>query len=121
MYRLDSNSGSGESAPCRGNAQGGAAELSGALPPRPLHGNDCSHQVHPVLELLIARYGGPWVRAAELPVLFASWDLAHRCTKAGWLKPILRGRRRTLYRLSDIAGCMNRIEAGECPPARQSR
>src|SRR5690348_10796971 len=60
----------------------------------------------------------PWVRAAQLPSLFCSWDLAYRCTSSGWLKPIIRGKRRTIYRLADVLACMRRIESGELPPRR---
>jgi hypothetical protein len=63
----------------------------------------------------------PWVRAAELPKLFSSWDLAYRCTSGGWLKPILKGKRRTIYRLADVLNCMQRIEAGEMPPSRDCK
>ena len=61
---------------------------------------------------------GPWVRAGQLPDLFCSWDLAYRCTSNGWLKPIVKGKRRTIYRLADVLDCMRRIEAGELPSAR---
>jgi hypothetical protein len=64
---------------------------------------------------------GPWVRAAELPKLFCSWDLAYRCTKGGWLRPIVQGKRRTIYRLADVLACMQRIEAGELPRPRRSK
>ena len=62
-----------------------------------------------------------WVRAADLPELFCSWDLAYRCTKSGWLKPIVQGKRRTIYRLADVLHCMQRIEAGELPSARHKK
>ena len=62
----------------------------------------------------------PWVRAAQLPELFCSWDLAYRCTKSGWLKPILQGKRRTIYRLADVLSCLQRIEAGELPLPRRN-
>ena len=61
---------------------------------------------------------GPWVRAEQLPYLFCSWDLAYRCTKSGWLKPVIQGKRRTIYRLVDVMDCIQRIEAGELPPRR---
>jgi hypothetical protein len=64
---------------------------------------------------------GPWIRAAQLPGLFCSWDLAYRCTRSGWLKPIVQGKRRTIYRLADVLNCMRRIEAGELPSARPKR
>ena len=125
MYLFDVCSESGDYAPCK-SAPLGKAEPActsvpehqkTAIPPGSMPGA----QGRPVLEMLIARYGGPWVRAAELPGLFASWDLAHRCTKAGWITPVMRGPRRTIYRLSDITACMERIEAGERPPARGAR
>jgi len=61
----------------------------------------------------------PWVRAAQLPELFCSWDLAYRCTRNGWLTPIVQGKRRTIYRLADVLACMQRIEAGELPLPRR--
>jgi len=72
-------------------------------------------------DLLVHRFPGPWVRAAQLPELFCSWDLAYRCTRSGWLKPILQGKRRAIYRLVDVLQCMQRIESGELPPARPKR
>jgi hypothetical protein len=62
-----------------------------------------------------------WVRAAQLPEIFCSWDLAYRCTLAGWLKPIIQGNRRTIYRIEDVINCMRRIEAGELPPSRSRK
>ena len=73
------------------------------------------------LNLLLERMRSPWVRASYLPHLFCSWDLAYRCTKCGWLKPIVQGKRRTIYRLADVLDCMRRIEAGEFPSARPNR
>jgi hypothetical protein len=64
---------------------------------------------------------GPWVRAAQLPKLFCSWDLAYRCTRGGWLQPIVKGKRRTIYRLADVLACMQRIEAGELPQPRRNK
>lgn len=65
-------------------------------------------------------FKGPWVRASELPALFCSWDLAYRCTSGGWLTPVIRGRRRTIYRIADVLHCLTRIESGELPPPRRS-
>lgn len=73
------------------------------------------------LEMAVHRYHGLWIRAAQLPELFSSWDLAYRCTKSGWLKPVLQGKRRTIYRLTDVLTCMQRIEAGELPLPRSSK
>ena len=63
----------------------------------------------------------PWVRASQLPELFCSWDLAYRCTRGGWLRPIVQGKRRTIYRLADVLACLRRIEAGELPLPRSSK
>lgn len=62
-----------------------------------------------------------WVRASDLPQLFASWDLAYRCRRAGWLKPFLKGPRRTLFRMRDVIACQQRIESGELPAQRIRR
>jgi hypothetical protein len=69
----------------------------------------------------IRQFRGPWIRAGLLPELFCSWDLAYRCTQSGWLKPIVQGKRRTIYRLEDVLACMRRIEAGELPQRRRSK
>jgi hypothetical protein len=78
-----------------------------------------SHDIHKTIE--VAQNYGSWIRAAQLPQLFCSWDLAYRCIKGGWLKPIVKGKRRTIYRLADVLKCMQRIEEGEVPPARTRR
>jgi hypothetical protein len=70
-------------------------------------------------DALIRRLRGPWIRAASPPELFCSWDLAYRCKRSGWLKPIVQGKRRTIYRLADVLACMQRIEAGELPLPRR--
>lgn len=66
-------------------------------------------------------FRGPWVRAAQLPDLFCSWDLAYRCTRSGWLRPVVQGKRRTIYRLADVLTCLRRIEAGEVPLPRRTK
>jgi len=63
----------------------------------------------------------PWVRAGDLAMLFCSWDLARRCVKAGWLTPVIKGKRRTIYRLADVWACLQRIEAGELPASRRTK
>ena len=76
---------------------------------------------HNGIETMVRRNGGIWVRATQLPELFCSWDLAYRCTRSGWLRPIVQGKRRTIYRLADVLACMQRIEAGELPLPRRSK
>jgi hypothetical protein len=61
---------------------------------------------------------GPWVRASDLSTLFCSWDLAYRCARGGWLTPVIKGKRRTIYRFVDVLACIRRIESGELPPPR---
>jgi len=67
------------------------------------------------------RFESPWIRAGDLPAFFCSWDLAYRCTKSGWLKPVVKGKRRTIYRLADAFACIQRIEAGELPRSRREQ
>jgi len=40
---------------------------------------------------------------------------------AGWLKPIVRRKRLTLYRRADLDSCCARLEAGEFPEAEKAR
>jgi hypothetical protein len=70
---------------------------------------------------LVQLMRGTWVRASQLPALFCSWDLAYRCTKGGWLRPIVKRKRRTIYRLADVLACMKRIESGEFPLPRRDK
>jgi hypothetical protein len=62
-----------------------------------------------------------WIRASRLSEIFCSGDLAYRCVKSGWLKPIIQGKRRTIYRIVDVLTCMHRIENGELPPGRPAK
>lgn len=77
-------------------------------------------ELHPAAlrDATTALHQSPWIRAARLPELLCSWDLAYRCTRSGWLKPIIQGKRRTIYRLADVLACMRRMESGEFPSAR---
>lgn len=40
---------------------------------------------------------------------------------AGWLKPIVRRKRLTLYARADLDSCCLRLEAGEFPEAEKTR
>lgn len=98
----------------KGNAPAAGTRASNATQPLVAVGqND--------IEMMVQHYPGPWVRASQLPSLFCSWDLAHRCTKCGWLRPIVQGKRRTIYRLADVLACMQRIETGELPLPRRNK
>ena len=120
MYYLENEKESGK---CRSRLQDcrttdkappARGEASAAAQPRVEVGQNDS-------ETMVHRNRGPWVRAAQLPELFCSWDLAYRCTRSGWLRPIVQGKRRTIYRLADVLACMQRIEAGELPLPRRNK
>ena len=105
MYDLEDEKGS---AKCRvqaphcgaaGNVTPASSEPSSAA--RPLCGPSQND-----IEVMVGSNRGPWVRAAQLAALFCSWDLAYRCTRGGWLRPIVQGKRRTIYRLADVLVCM---------------
>lgn len=101
---------------CRTTANAPAAVCKAALAAQPrveVGPNDLEVRIHCNQER--------WVRAAQLPELFCSWDLAYRCTNGGWLKPIVQGKRRTIYRLADVLACMQRIEDGELPLPRRNK
>ena len=69
-----------------------------------------------IVRTILIELGSPWMRASELPSVFRSRQLARQCTHAGWLRPILQGKRRTIYALTDVLACIARIERGEVPP-----
>jgi len=101
------------------DAAGGDLGSTSGFPPRTPC--ECSANELAIRRLtwnLLERQRSPWVRAHELPDFFRSWDLAHRCTRGGWIVPIIKGPRRTIYRLADVILCLLRIEAGELPVAR---
>ncbi len=40
---------------------------------------------------------------------------------AGWLVPVVRRKRLTLYRRADLDGCCSRLEAGEFPEVEKGK
>lgn len=45
--------------------------------------------------------------------------LAH-CEKAGWIKPVVRRKRMTIFSRSKLDECCDRLERGEFPDSPQS-
>ena len=120
MYNLEDEKESGK---CRGRPRD--CGTKGNAPPAR---SEASSAAQPLVEvgqndiaMMIQHHRGPWVRAAQLPDLFCSWDLAYRCTRSGWLRPVVQGKRRTIYRLADVLTCMRRIEAGKLPMPRRNK
>jgi hypothetical protein len=54
-------------------------------------------------------------RPCEAAFALGSEKLLQECVQAGWLKPIIKRHRLTLYALSDITRCWARILGGEVP------
>ncbi len=65
---------------------------------------------------LLRQIDEAWVRAGELPRLFASDGLARRVVHARWVTPIVKGKRLTIYSLKGVLEARGRIERGELPP-----
>jgi hypothetical protein len=55
----------------------------------------------------------PLIRSKDARIMIGGRGLLDRCEKAGWLKPVQRGKRMTLYRRKDILAALQRIEWGE--------
>jgi hypothetical protein len=54
-------------------------------------------------------------RPDEAAFVLGSEKLLQECVAAGWLKPIIKRHKLTLYALSDITRCWARILGGELP------
>ena len=62
--------------------------------------------------LTIQKFG---YRPEEAAFALGSEKLLQECVEAGWLKPIIKRHKLTLYALSDITRCWARILGGELP------
>lgn len=56
-----------------------------------------------------------FLRANETHAVLGSKQVTVDCEAAGWLTPVHRRHRLTLYRFADVHVCADRIEAGEYP------
>ena len=54
-------------------------------------------------------------RPPEAAEVFGSEKLLAECVTAGWIKPVIKRHKLTLYDRADIASCWSRIPAGEVP------
>jgi hypothetical protein len=56
-------------------------------------------------------------RPRDAIAAIGSKSLYERCVRAGWLTPVVRQHKLTLYRHEDVARCWARIVKGELPAA----
>lgn len=55
------------------------------------------------------------IRANAAYIFLGSRQIVLNCEAAGWLKPVVRRHKMTLYSVADLHRCANRLEAGEYP------
>jgi len=58
-------------------------------------------------------------RPPEAAHALGSEKLLAECVLAGWIKPVLKRHKLTLYDRADIAQCWTRILAGEVPTQKE--
>lgn len=57
----------------------------------------------------------PFVRCMEARAMIGGRSLLERAERAGWIKPVCRGKRMTLFKRQDVEACIARIGWGELP------
>jgi hypothetical protein len=57
----------------------------------------------------------PFVRCKDARVMLGGRSILERCERAGWLTPVRRGKRLTLFKRDDIEAAQLRISWGELP------
>jgi hypothetical protein len=57
----------------------------------------------------------PFLRCKEARVMLGGRCILERCERAGWLTPVRRGKRLTLFKRDDIEAAQLRISWGELP------
>jgi hypothetical protein len=55
----------------------------------------------------------PFVRCKDARVMLGSRCILERCERAGWLTPVRRGKRLTLFKRDDIEAAQLRVSWGE--------
>lgn len=55
----------------------------------------------------------PFVRCKDARIMLGGRSILERCERAGWLTPVRRGKRMTLYRHKDVLAALQRVEWGE--------
>jgi hypothetical protein len=58
-------------------------------------------------------------RPPEAAEVLGSEKLLAECVTAGWIKPVIKRHKLTLYDRADIASCWTRLLAGEVPTQKQ--
>ncbi len=57
----------------------------------------------------------PFVRCNDARVMLGGRSILERCERAGWLAPVRRGKRLTLFKRDDVEAAQLRISWGEFP------
>jgi hypothetical protein len=57
----------------------------------------------------------PFVRCKDARVMLGGRCILDRCERAGWLTPVRRGKRLTLFKRDDIEAAQLRVSWGELP------
>jgi hypothetical protein len=57
----------------------------------------------------------PFVRCKEAGVMLGGRSILERCERAGWLTPVRRGKRLTLFKRDDIEAAQLRVSWSEFP------
>ena len=57
----------------------------------------------------------PFVRCKDARVMLGGRSILERCERAGWLTPVRRGKRLTLFKRDDIEAAQLQISWGELP------
>ena len=57
----------------------------------------------------------PFVRCKDARVMLGGRCILERCERAGWLTPVRRGKRLTLFKRDDIEAAQLRVTWGELP------
>jgi hypothetical protein len=57
----------------------------------------------------------PFIRAMEVRKMLGGESIVRRCEREMWFAPVVRRKRMTLYKRSDIEAALVRIQAGELP------
>jgi hypothetical protein len=57
----------------------------------------------------------PFVRCKDARVMLGGRSILEQCERAGWLTPVRRGKRLTLFKRDDIEAAQLRVSWGELP------
>lgn len=60
------------------------------------------------------------LRPDDAAVYVGGVGVLKRFVGAGWVRPVVRRKRLTLYRLADLDACCSRLDAGEFPEVEKT-